>query len=314
MTIEYDSSLLRTVHLVPLTAFGEDGRIDVSVQSNHVTRMYAAGMRVFLPAAGTSEFQSLSADEVVELVRITRENSAPDAQIFAPVGLQVGHAIDVGRRSLEAGATGIMFMPFVHPYMSDAGARDYYLEVMDAVPSPTLIYRKGPIPTDQLLLELADDPRVVGVKYAVNQMHEFRTTVLADGGRIEWLCGSAERFAPFYMLVGSGGYTTGAGNLTPCVTLAMHAALSAGEYQEALELQSVLLPIEDYRARSGDSFNVSMLKYAMSLVGSDFGPPRAPGRQLSVDERLEIDALMAPILEIESSMRAELVDVGLTDS
>jgi hypothetical protein len=57
-----------------------------------------------------------------------------------------------------------------------------------------------------------------------------------------------------------------------------------------------------------------MLKYAMSLVGSDFGPPRAPGRQLSVDERSEIDALMAPILEIESSMRAELIGVGLTDS
>ena len=271
-------------------------------------------MRVYLPAAGTSEFQSLSADEVVELVRITREASGPDAQIFAPVGLQVGHAKEIGRRSIEAGADGIMFMPFVHPYMSDAGARDYYLEVIDAVEAPALVYRKGPIPTDDLLLDLADDPRVVGIKYAVNEMHGFRTTMLADGGRIEWLCGSAERFAPFYMLVGASGYTTGAGNLAPHVTLAMHAAMAAGEYDEALRLQQVLLPIEDYRARAGDSYNVSMLKYAMTLIGADFGPPRAPQRQLTDAERAEIDDLMGPILEIEAGMRSELVSVGLTNS
>ena len=114
MTAGYDSSLLRTVHLVPLTAFDAEGRIDVDVQSTHIESMYGAGMRVYLPAAGTSEFQSLSADEVVELVRITREASGPDAQIFAPVGLQVGHAKEIGRRSIEAGADGIMFMPFVH--------------------------------------------------------------------------------------------------------------------------------------------------------------------------------------------------------
>jgi len=314
MNSEYDSSLLRTVHLVPLTAYDADGQINVPVQAAHITSMYAAGMRVYLPAAGTSEFQSLSADEVVELVRITREASGPDAQIFAPVGLQVGHAVEIGQRSMEAGADGIMFMPFVHPYMSDAGARDYYLEVIDAGEAPTLVYRKGPIPTDDLLLELADDPRVVGVKYAVNEMHGFRTTMLADGGRIEWLCGSAERFAPYYMLIGSPGYTTGAGNLAPHVTLAMHAALAAGEYDEALRLQEVLLPIEDYRARAGDSYNVSMLKHAMTLVGAECGPPRAPQRQLTDAERAEIDQLMAPILEVESQMQSELVSVGLTPS
>ena len=314
MSSHYDRNQLQTVHLVPLTAFDPEGRVDVSVQSDHIEKMYGAGIRVFLPAAGTSEFQSLSADEVVQIVQITREATGADAQVFAPVGLQVGHAIEVGRRAVEAGADGIMFMPFVHPYMSDEGARDYYQEVIDAVEAPTLVYRKGPIPTDCLLLELAENPHVVGVKYAVNELHEFRTTVLADAGRLEWLCGSAERFAPFYMLVGATGYTTGAGNLAPHLTLAMHAALAAGEYDEALQLQQVLLPIEDYRARAGDSYNVSMLKYAMTLVGADFGPPRAPQRQLTDGERAEIDALMAPILEVESSMRNELISVGLTAS
>ena len=111
--------------------------------------------------------------------------------------------------------------------------------MIDAVQAPTLIYKKAPLPSDELLLELADNPHVVGIKYAENQMDKFRTTVQKDGGRIEWLCGSAERFAPFYMLAGSSGYTTGAGNICPHLTLAMHAAFTAGEYEEGMRLQAI---------------------------------------------------------------------------
>src|SRR5690606_4728328 len=105
----------------------------------------------------------------------------------------------------------------------------------------------------------------VGIKYAVNEMHQFRRTVLADrakapGGRIEWLCGTAERYAPFYMLAGAPGYTTGAGNICPHLTLAMHAALFAGEWNEGLQLQQRIRAFGDYRAREADSCNNIMLK------------------------------------------------------
>jgi 4-hydroxy-tetrahydrodipicolinate synthase len=308
----YDRSKLRCVHLVPLTAFDAAGKLALDVQARHTARMYAAGIRVFMPAAGTSEFHSLSADEIVAIVKATREASGPDAQIFAPVGLQVQHAIDVGCRSVAAGATGIMFMPFAHPYLCNAGARDYYRQVIDRVQCPTLIYKKSPVPGDELLLELAGDPHVVGVKYAENNLHDFRKVVLEDRGRIEWLCGSAERFAPYYMLAGATGFTTGAGNICPHLSLAMHAALASGEYSEGMRWQRLILPIEDFRAREGDSFNISMLKYALRRLGTDCGPPRAPQRQLSTHERAAIDDLLAPILAAERELQQESATVGLS--
>lgn len=311
MTSSLDPQSLQTVHLVPLTAFSSDGTVNSQLQAEHTARMYEAGIRCFLPAAGTSEFHSLSADEIVEIVRITSEASGDDAVIFAPVGLQVGFAIDVARRSLEAGASGIMFMPFCHPYMSDVGALDYYKTVMDAAPCPTLVYKKSPLPSNAMLLELAKHPNIVGVKYAWNQMHEFRTTVTADTENIEWLCGSAERFAPYYMLAGSNGYTTGAGNVCPRLTLAMHAAFAAGEYDEGMKYQQQLLPIEDYREREGDSFNISMLKHAMVSLNQDFGLPRPPQRQLTDAERSEIDALIRPIISAEEELTSELSEAGL---
>jgi len=310
--MSFDRTVLRGVHLVPLTAYAENGQIHTEVQAGHIRNMYDAGMRIYLPAAGTSEFQSLSAAEVLQLVEITREHSGPDAHIFAPVGLQIGHALEIARGARSAGATGIMFMPFAHPYMSDEGARDYYNAVIDAADCPTLIYKKAPIPSDALLLEMADHPHVVGIKHATNQLHEFRKVVQADGGRVEWVCGSAERFAPYYMLAGSPGFTTGAGNLCPHLSLACHTAFAAGQWEEGMRLQAMIQPIEDFRARAGDSYNVSMLKYAMSLIGPDFGPARPPQRQLTAKDRAEIDSLMRPILEAEAEYRNEAQSVGLS--
>lgn len=311
---EFDPEFLRTVHLVPLTAYGKNGNLNTDLQGAHTERMYAAGIRCFLPAAGTSEFHSLSADEVVEIVRVTCEATGPDAVVFAPVGLQIGHAIDIAKRSLEAGATGTMFMPFGHPYISDVGARDYYEAVIKAAPCPTLIYKKAPLPSNRLLLEMARNPNVVGIKYAWNQMHEFRTTVAADTQGVEWLCGSAERFSPYYMLAGSNGYTTGAGNICPHLTLAKHAAFAAGEYDEGMRYQQQILPIEDYRQREDDSFNISMLKHAMTLLGQEFGPPRPPQRQLTEAEKREIEELVRPILAVEAELAMELAESGLATS
>ena len=46
--------------------------------------------------------------------------------------------MEVGRRSLDCGASGVMFMPFGHPYLSDAGAagNDVPPEVADIYHGP----------------------------------------------------------------------------------------------------------------------------------------------------------------------------------
>jgi 4-hydroxy-tetrahydrodipicolinate synthase len=86
------------------------------------------------------------------------------------------------------------------------------------------------------------------------------------------------------------------------LTLAMHAAFARGDWSEGMRLQRLIAPIEVYRARDASSYNISMLKYAMTRVGKDFGPPRPPQRHLTPDECREIDRLLAPILDAESNM------------
>jgi 4-hydroxy-tetrahydrodipicolinate synthase len=82
----------------------------------------------------------------------------------------------------------------------------------------------------------------------------------------------------------------------------MQAAIVQGNWDEALRLQEILLPIEYYRSRENDSYNVSMLKHAIKQTGLDFGLPRPPQRQLNEQEMQEIDLLVTPILEAEEAI------------
>jgi len=293
---------LHTVQLVPITAFDSDGQLNLEPMKELMARSYEAGIRVFLPCAGSAEFHALQPSEIISVIEMVRGTVGDDAIVVAPTGYHAEHAIELANQAHSAGADVGLVMPLSFPYLSDAGARDHLLRIFDQSKLPMMIYKKGDLPSDELLLELAEHENLIGIKYAVNDMDAFTRVIRADQGRIDWFCGTAERFAPFYALVGASGYTTGAGNICPRLTLAMQAAIVQGNWDEALRLQEILLPIEYYRSRENDSYNVSMLKHAIKQTGLDFGLPRPPQRQLNEQEMQEIDLLVTPILEAEEAI------------
>ena len=298
-----NSTSLSTVQLVPLTPLSPDGRrVEYERLTMFARDLYEAGIRVFLPAAGTGEFHSLSAREVVQCVEATKAGVGPDAIVIAPVGFGLAHALEIGRGALDNEADGLLVMPPVHPYLCDEGVRDYLLTLAKELPLPLLAYKKGPVPSDALLLELCRGGKLAGVKYGENNLDAAAKLIKAVGDSAVVSCGIAERYAAYFHLAGAVGYTSGAGNLCPRLTLAMHGALVVGDFAEATRLLNILRPIEEYRARAGDSYNISMLKAAMKATGRDFGPARLPQRPISVSEQREIEALVEPILAQEQKL------------
>jgi len=293
---------LRTVQVVPITAFDGQGELNLEAMQILTRRLFDAGMRCFIPCAGSAEFHNLADEEIVASIGMTREVVTEEAVLVVPVGFQVDKALRLGEQAIDAGADSALVMPLSFPYLSDTGARDYYLRLLDGLSCPVMLYKKEAIPSDELLLELADHPNLIGVKYAINDIDAFNRIVRDDGGRIEWFCGNAERFAPFFFLAGATGYTSGAGNVCPRVTLAMHAALASGQWDEALRLQRILLPIEEFRARAASAFNISFLKHAITHTGLDFGQPKLPNARLTDAEKHEIDQIMGPILAAEQEL------------
>lgn len=293
---------LHAVQLVPLTAFDREGRLHLDTMRQQTERLLAAGVRVFIPCAGSSEFHTLRTDEIVSAVAMTREVVGDQARVIVPVGFGLEMARELAKRAIDEGADAMLIMPLNFPYLSDAGARDYYLGLLDVVSCPTVVYKKDVLPSSDLLCDLGQHPNMIGVKYALPDVTAFSAIVQQDGGRLDWFCGHAERFAPFFMMAGAPGYTSGAGNLCPRLTLAMHQALAGGDYQEGMRLMNIIRPIEDYRARDNHSYNVSFLKSAIRHLGMDFGEPRPPYRRLTEAEHDEIESMIQPILRAEAEL------------
>ncbi len=299
-----DLERLDTVQVVPPTPFSEDsGQLVLEPLVKLVGDLAEAGIRVFLPAAGTGEFHSLSASEVLACVRAVRAAVPSRAVVMAPVGLALDHALAIARSAADAGADALLVMPLIQPYLSDGGYRDYFERLASCTELPLLAYKRAGVPSERLLGVLAESGRLMGVKYAVNDLDAFARFADEHGGRLGLYCGTAERFAPYFMLAGARGYTSGAGNICPRLTLAMHRALARGEFAEGMRLLRQLRPIEDYRARDGESYNISMLKCALSLRGYAFGPPRPPQRQITVQERAEIARVIEQVCEAEAALR-----------
>lgn len=300
----FDLARLDTVQVVPPTPFSDDCRqLMLDPLSRLVADLAGAGISVFLPAAGTGEFHSLSATEVLACVAAVRKAAPPTAVVMAPVGLALDHALTIARSAAEVGADALLLMPLPQPYLCDAGYQAYFDAVAGATELPILAYKRGAVPSERLLGELASAGRLIGVKYAVNDLDAFARFADEHRGRLGLYCGTAERFAPYFMLAGASGYTSGAGNLCPRLTLAMHRTLARGEFAEGMRLLRLLRPIEDYRARDGESYNISMLKCALSLCGYACGPPRPPQRRITAAEQAEIAKLIEPIRAAEASLR-----------
>jgi len=298
-----DLNRLATVQVVPPTPFSADGADVLPERLTRLTaQLFAAGLRVFLPAAGTGEFHSLTPQEAGQCVQAVRAAVDASAVVIGPVGLGLKHALAVGERVIDAGADALLLMPPVHPYLSDEGFRDYFHALTKALPLPFLAYKRGPVPSERLLLELAGESRLVGVKYAVNDLDAFLRFTDQARGRLRLYCGTAERFAPFFMLAGAEGFTSGAAAICPRLSLAMHAALARGDYAEGLRRLRQIRPLEDFRAEQADSFNISLLKAAIAQGGHDFGPPRPPQRRLNAAEHARLAEMLRGVWEAEAEL------------
>ena len=285
-----------TVHLVPPTPFSADGRaVDTDRLAGLVDRCLNAGITVVIPAAGTGEFHSLSIAESINCISTTINICKNRARVLAPIGIGLEHAISVGEKAMAAGADGVLVMPPVHPYLGDEGVGLYFKAIRQALGVPIWVYKRGPNPSDAMLVSLANEGVIAGVKYAVNDLNALTDFVRKTAGKCEVVCGTAERNAPFYHLAGARGFTSGAAALFPEISLKLHEALTCGNYAEAMRLRELLNPIEAFRARQNDALNITTVKAGLELMGQPVGPVRPPNRPLTTAETAELKQVITTI-------------------
>jgi 4-hydroxy-tetrahydrodipicolinate synthase len=287
---------LETVVAIPVTPFDTRGALDEPAYAAILTRMLDGGIDAVTPNGNTGEFYSLTPDERQRMVTLTVEVAGDRALVMPGVGHDVATAAAMAAAAAAAGAPAVMVHQPVHPYRSVDGWVAYHQAVAAAAPEVGLVaYVRDPNITADALARLADDcPALVGVKYAVPDPFGLPAAIAAVGsGRLTWICGLAERWAPFNWITGARGFTSGLANVAPELSVRLLHALRDNEIGDAMALWRQMLPIEQLRARRHDANNVSALKEALAQLGLCGPGVRSPISQLDAQESAEVTAILS---------------------
>jgi 4-hydroxy-tetrahydrodipicolinate synthase len=273
---------LRSVVLINATPFDSRGALAEDDYARVLDHAVTAGITTVTPNGNTSEFYSLSPDELDRALAITVETVKGRAVVVTGVGHELDRAIRMAQFARDAGAEAIMVHQPVHPYLTDEGWINYHKAIADSVPSLKVVcYLRSPHISGSAVRRLAVAcPNLAGVKYAVPDVIAF-ADILAETGfggaeRLVWVCGLAEAWAPFFWVAGAEGFTSGLASVAPELSLRLFDELDAGNPGSAMRVWRRLKPFEDLRARHGNAYNVSAVKEALAqleLCGRDVRPP-----------------------------------------
>jgi 4-hydroxy-tetrahydrodipicolinate synthase len=295
MTNDRLRSGLRGISGVHVTAWAGDGEADWKTTGAIVRRIAEAGIHNIVSAGNTGEFYPMTTDEVVRSHAVAAEAAAGKALVTAGIGRSLREAIATGRLAAKAGCDAVMVHHPLDPFAAPQSQADYIIAIADALSVPVVAYIRSDAIGVKDLARVATHANVAGVKLASTNVMLLAECVRAtEGTSANWICGLAEGWAAPFHALGARGFTSGLVNVAPGRSLAIWQALEANDYDRARALVSEIAGFETMRTKYGNGANVTVVKEALGLLGTDVGPVRLPGLpELNESERAELRKIVA---------------------
>lgn len=260
-----------------VTPFDGDDQIAPERLSPIVDRAIGAGVHALTINGNTSEFYGLLHSEAEAMAHAAAEAIRGRAPLIGGVGRSVNEASALARASVAAGCDALMIHQPPDPFVSPRGFADYVKRVAEAADgTPIVLYLRNDAMGPEAIADLCRVETVIGVKWAAPAPLRLAAAIEAAPDHIAWICGLAEVWAPPLYAVGARGFTSGLINVWPEQSVAIHAALDAGDYAAANALIAVMRVFEEIRAEEFGGTNVTGVKAALALMGQDCGPTRPP--------------------------------------
>ncbi len=260
-----------------VTPFDTDDVIAPQRLAPIIDRALGAGLHVPVVNGNTGEFYALTVDEAEQMAGEVCALVAGRAPVLAGVGRSVKDACRLAASAKRAHAAGLMVHQPPDPFAAPRGVVDYVRRVADAGDGlPLMLYLRNDAIGTAAIAALCAVPGVIGVKWATPNPLKLAEAISACDPSIIWVGGLAEVWAPALYAVGARGFTSGLVNVWPERSLAIHAALEAGDYAGARALIAEIAVFEEVRAMEMNGTNVTGVKSALAAMGHDCGPTRPP--------------------------------------
>ena len=291
MTKKRDLTGISGVHVAP---WDSDGELNEEALRRNVNAIAAAGIHTIVSAGNTAEFFALEPAEIERMHAVAAEANNGRSAIMMAVGRSLREAVHAGRTAAAHGADFLLAHMPMDPFAAPACQVSYFLEVAEACETPLVAYLRSTSMGVDEILRLACHPNVPGIKFAAPDLMTLQSCIEgSEGMGTAWVCGLAESWAAPFYAVGARGFTSGLVNVHPELSLAVHVALEAGDYETARACIRKTAGFERMRTRFAGGANVTVVKEAMRMLAFDVGAVRLPGHtSLSAEDRMELRSIL----------------------
>jgi 4-hydroxy-tetrahydrodipicolinate synthase len=277
-----------------VTPFSPDGSLNEAVLRELARFHVREGTDALVINGSTGEASAMSTAEQRRAVEIVVQEVAGAIPVIAGAGGSDTAAVsELARNARAAGANGLLIAPPPYNKPPQRGIVAHFRRVMEAGDLPTVVYnvpgRTACNILPETIEEIAEDPRVVGVKEASGDISQVAEICRRVADRVAVYSGNDDQVVPL-MALGGVGVISVLANIAPRETSRMAHAFLEGELAESRDLQLRLLPLIAALFREANPIPV---KAGVAILGYEVGSPRLPLVDVSDAARRELSSAMA---------------------
>lgn len=241
----------------------------------------------------TGEASTMTTEEKKETIKFAIDTIAKRTKVIVGTGSNnTKIAIEMSKFAEEAGADGILVVTPYYNKTTQQGLIAHYTEIAKSVKLPIIMYsvpgRTGVNITPETCKELSKIENIVAIKETSGNISQVAKIASLCQDDLAIYSGNDDQIIPVLSLGGKGVISV-LSNVMPKYTHDMTKKYFEGNVEQATKMQ---LDVIDLIDALFIEVNPIPVKYALNLIGYNFGRPRLPLIELSDKNKKLMEEVM----------------------
>ena len=274
------------------TPFTEDG-VDFDEFGKLLEDQIANEVDAIIVCGTTGESATMSEEEKKEVIKFAIDKINKRTKVVIGTGSNnTTSAIKMSKYAEEAGADALLVVTPYYNKTTQKGLVAHYKAIAESVSLPIIMYsvpsRTGVNITPETCLELSKIENIVAIKEASGNISQVAKIASLCRDNLDIYSGNDDQVIPLLSLGGKGVISV-LSNVMPKYTHEMVHKYLDGDVKEASKMQLDVLDLIDALFCE---VNPIPVKYALNLMGYNFGKPRMPLIELSDSNKEKLEEIM----------------------
>ena len=271
------------------TPFDEQG-INFKVFGEMIENQIENGVDALIVCGTTGESSTMTEKERKDAIKFVVDVVKKRVPVIAGTGSNnTAQAMAMSKYAEEVGADGCLVVTPYYNKTTQGGLIAHYSAVASSTRLPIILYsvasRTGVNILPETCLELSKIPNIVAIKEASGNISQIAKIAELCGDNLHIYSGNDDQVVPI-MSLGGLGVISVLSNVAPKYTHDMCQNFFDGKLDEALKMQLRALSLINALFCE---VNPIPVKYALNLMGYDFGKPRLPLVELSDKNKVVLE-------------------------